>query len=87
MFSLPNQAKDYIMTVGDKTIPHELKVRAVIADEATSEAMDLPAKTDLVIDSPGAPGATYSQAEVTALKTAIDDIREALIESGITLDE
>lgn len=37
------------------------------------------------IASPTAPGASYVQAEAASAKTAIDDIRNALINAGITL--
>lgn len=37
-----------------------------------------------VIASPTAPGATYSQAEVASLKTAVDAIRAALTASHVT---
>lgn len=37
-----------------------------------------------VIAAPSAPGATYSQAEVASLKTAIDAIRAALTAAKVT---
>lgn len=76
------------MSEGDKTIPHEELVRAVIDDEVTDNietaGEDYVVKVGGTIASPGAIGGTYSQAEVAALKTAIDAIRTKLTASGLT---
>lgn len=76
------------MTAGDKTIPHEALVRAVINDEVADDIAlageDYVVKVGGTIASPGAISGTYSQAEVAALKTAIDAIRAKLTASGLT---
>ncbi len=69
----------------DDTILHQTDVEAVINAEI-DEADDAYATkhTGTTIAAPSAPGASYVQAEMASLKTAIDAIRAALTASGVT---
>lgn len=66
----------------DRTIVHQDKVEKVIDDRLV--ASDVAAKqTSAVIATPLDPGAAYVEAEAQDLKRAIDEIRAALIASGV----
>ena len=71
--------------MSDDTILHEADVKEVI-DAEIDEADDAYATkhTGTTIAPPSAPGASYVQAEMTSMKTAVDAIRAALTASGVT---
>lgn len=75
------------------TILHQTAVEGVIDASIRADSVAQNANDELLyadrgigtIASPTAPSATYVQAEVASLKTAVDAIRVALTTSGITL--
>lgn len=71
----------------DQTVPHQDLVEDVIDDRLenfeVSASSDFVEKVGGTITSPGSPGAEYVQAEVVALKTAIDAIITKLELSGL----
>ena len=54
-------------------------------EDATFTASDWNYTPAAAIAAPTAPGAAYVQAEAQSMKTAVDAIRAALINAGITL--
>lgn len=71
----------------DQTIPHQEAVEAVVdqrlIDFDPSGADNLVQKVGGTISVPASPGATYVQAEVVALRTAISSILTKLQASGL----
>lgn len=72
----------------DTTIPHQDLVETIVDERILANQADDVAAFALrgtaTIASPTAPGATYSQAEMASLKTAVDAIRAALTASHVT---
>lgn len=72
----------------DTIIPHQDLIETIVDERVTANQADdvaaFAAKGTATIASPTAPGATYSQAEMASLKTAIDGIRAALTATGVT---
>lgn len=71
-----------------KRILHQADVEDVIQhlidDDDLADRLEFAKRGTAVISSPTAPSATYVQAEITSLKTAIDEIRAALTAAGVT---
>lgn len=68
------------MTEPAPNILHESDVRKVIDEEGATVFAH---KTTATVATPAAPGATYNQAEVVALRTALASVLVALRTSGV----
>jgi hypothetical protein len=77
-------------TPEDDVIPLQERVEYVVEemldDRDTANDAEFATKTEETVASPTAPGAAYVQAEAASMKTAVDAIIAALVESGVLVE-